>query len=75
MAEEAGDRGELERACHAIMSGSEKIDPWNSTDTVSRLGIVLMSQGEYRKAEELLLGFKQKLLDSCPEGIRESVAV
>lgn len=75
MAQEAGDRVELERACEFIMSGSEKIDPWHSTDTVSRLGIVYMSQGEYRKAEELLLGFKQKLLESCPAEIRESVAV
>ena len=72
---EAGDRVELERACDAIMSGSEKLDPWQSTDMVSKLGIVYMSQGEYRKAEELLLGFKQKLLENCPAGIRESIAV
>ena len=75
LASEAGDRVELERACDAIMSGSEKLDPWQSTDMVSKLGIVYMSQGEYRKAEELLLGFKQKLLENCPAGIRESIAV
>lgn len=75
LATEAGDQVELERACEAIMSGSEKLDPWQSTDTVSKLGIVYMSQGEYRKAEELLLEFKQKLLDNCPAELRENIAV
>lgn len=75
LAEEAGDPVELERACETIMSGTEKLDPWQSTDTVSKLGIIYMAQGEYRKAEELLLEFKQKLLDSYPAQARETIAV
>ena len=63
---EAGDQKELERECAGIMQENGAFDMFRGTDTVSRLGIVYMAQGDYRKAEELLLSYKEKVLATRP---------
>jgi len=67
---EAGDQAKLEKEYKKVMKKTKNFDIRHSIDTASRLGVVLMASGEYRKAEELLLDLKTKIIEDCPEEFR-----
>ena len=69
--ESAGDQSKLEKDYKKVMKKSVKtFDIYESTETASKLGFLLMSRGDYRKAEETLLGLKAKIIENCPEKFR-----
>ncbi|NPV00165.1 MAG: hypothetical protein HPY53_02170 [Brevinematales bacterium] len=57
---DAGDADELERRYHEIMDKDSDPDFFNDLDIAAKLSVIYMSRGEYKKAEEVLLKFKNK---------------
>ena len=66
----AGDQLKLEKAHKSAMKKTKNFDAYSSADTVARLSILYMAKGEYRKAEEALLGVKTKIIETCPDHLR-----
>ncbi|MDR2734842.1 MAG: hypothetical protein LBC99_09450 [Spirochaetota bacterium] len=75
VAREAGNQLKLEKEHKKVMKKNGKFDVYHSTDTVSRLSIVYMAKGEYRKAEDILLGLKTKITDTCPEDLKHCLTL
>jgi len=73
--EEAGDQAKLEKDYKKAMKKSKNFDAYQSCDTASKLGIVYMARGEYRKAEEMLLDLKTKIIENCPESLRHCLSL
>jgi DNA-binding SARP family transcriptional activator len=71
----AGNQLKLEKEHKKEMKKTKNFDAYHSTDTVSRLSLVYMSKGEYHKAEEILLGVKEKIIETCPDHLRHCLAL
>lgn len=74
LVEDAGDQKQLEKEYKSVMESKKEVDPYEGADTASRLGIIYMSQGNYKKAEEVLLAFKDKLLQTADSRLLEAVS-
>jgi len=68
--ESAGDKDTLEKDYKKVMKKTKNLDVHHSCDTASRLGIIYMARGEYRKAEDILLDIKTKIIENCPDNLR-----
>jgi len=75
VAREAGNQLKLEKEHKKIMKKTGDFDVYKSSDTVSRLSIVYMAKGEYRKAEDILLGLKSKIEETCPEEMKRCLTL
>jgi tetratricopeptide (TPR) repeat protein len=73
--ESAGDQSKLEKDYKSAMKKKKNFDVYNSCDTASKLGVVYMARGEYRKAEEILLDLKTKIIENCPENLRHCLSL
>ena len=58
---EAGNRDELEKQAREVMETTDGEKIIGQIETISKLSVIYMSQGEYAKAEELLCRYKEKL--------------
>lgn len=59
---EAGDPKTLQKDYDKIITSKEKVDLFHDMETVAKLSVVYMASGKFKKAEKLLLEFKEKLL-------------
>jgi len=75
VAREAGNQLKLEKEHKKIMKKNAKFDVYHSVDTVSRLSIVYMAKGDYSKAEDILLGVKTKIVETCPEDMKHCLTL
>ncbi|OHD58625.1 MAG: hypothetical protein A2014_04150 [Spirochaetes bacterium GWF1_49_6] len=57
---DAGDAEELERRYREIMEKDSDPDFYADLDIAAKLSVIYMSRGEYKRAEEVLLKFKNK---------------
>lgn len=74
LVEDAGNQQDLEKEYKAVMETKKEIDPFDGANTASKLGIIYMSQGNYKKAEEILLAYKEKLLSKADPQLVEAIS-
>lgn len=60
----AGDLKEVEKDFKKIMKKKKDLDPIKDFEVPSKLSVLYMSNGQYDKAEEVLIEFKKKYIDS-----------
>ncbi len=64
LVDEAGELKTVEKDFKKIMKKKKGLDPIKDFEIPSKLSIIYMSKGEYTKAEEILLDFKKKYIDT-----------
>jgi tetratricopeptide (TPR) repeat protein len=57
---DAGNAEELENRYREIMEKDSDLDLHTDLDIAAKLSVIYMSRGEYKKAEDILLNFKNK---------------
>ncbi len=61
---DAGNIKEVEKDFKKIMKKSKDLDPIKDFEIPSKLSVLYMANGQYDKAEEILVEFRKKYIDS-----------
>lgn len=64
LVEAAGDLEEVEAAYEACMDKEDNVDPVDDMNAATNLGILYMSRGDYKRAEEVLTAFRDRVQEA-----------